>query len=125
MNSSRARLAKWTLVVTSTFLLSLAQPTTPVLARSLVQPADAAICRASPAPSQASLTSLSSSAAFAGYNQGIDMRDDEGYNADYLFAMTKGVASAPMTPALKPLLFLFTVPLDIVLLPFTAIAGFF
>jgi hypothetical protein len=68
---------------------------------------------------------LASTAGFGGYNQGLDMRDDEGYNADYLFGMTKGVASSAMSPAVKPLLFLFTVPLDIVLLPFTAIAGFF
>jgi hypothetical protein len=39
--------------------------------------------------------------------------------------MTKAVASGPIAPGLKPLLFLFTVPLDIITLPFTAIAGFF
>lgn len=59
------------------------------------------------------------------YTQDLDMRDDTGYNTDYLFAMTKAVASGPITPFLKPLLFLLTVPLDIVTLPFTAIAGFF
>jgi hypothetical protein len=59
------------------------------------------------------------------YTQDIDMRDDTGYNTDYLFAMTKAVASGPITPAVKPLLFLLTVPLDIITLPFTAIAGFF
>jgi len=60
-----------------------------------------------------------------GYNQGIDMRDDTGYNTAYLFAMTKGVAASSLSPVVKPLLFLFTVPLDIVTLPFTAIGGFF
>jgi hypothetical protein len=59
------------------------------------------------------------------YTQDIDMRDDTGYNTDYLFAMTKAVASGPITPFFKPLLFVLTVPLDIVTLPFTAIAGFF
>jgi hypothetical protein len=39
--------------------------------------------------------------------------------------MTKGVANSTMTPAFKPLVFLLTVPLDIVLLPFAAIGGFF
>jgi hypothetical protein len=59
-------------------------------------------------------------------NQTIDMRDDDqGYDSSYLFGMTKGVADSTMTPAFKPLVFLLTVPLDIVLLPFAAIGGFF
>jgi hypothetical protein len=59
-------------------------------------------------------------------NQTIDMRDDDqGYDSSYLFGMTKGVANSTMTPAFKPLVFLLTVPLDIVLLPFAAIGGFF
>jgi hypothetical protein len=66
-----------------------------------------------------------SQARHAAYNQDLDMRDDTGYNTDYLFGMTKAVASGPITPFFKPLLFLFTVPLDIITLPFTAIAGFF
>jgi hypothetical protein len=58
--------------------------------------------------------------------QTIDMNDDDqGYDASYLFGMTKGVAGSTMTPAVKPLVFLFTVPLDLVLLPFAAIGGFF
>jgi len=71
------------------------------------------------------LAHAATSTPLYGYNQGVDMRDDTGYNGDYLFAMTKGVASSAITPAVKPLLFLLTVPLDIVTLPFTAIAGFF
>ena len=59
-------------------------------------------------------------------SQTIDMRDDDqGYDSSYLFGMTKGVANSTMTPAFKPLVFLLTVPLDIVLLPFAAIGGFF
>jgi hypothetical protein len=54
----------------------------------------------------------------------LDMRDDE-YNSDYIFSMTKGVASSTMIPAIKPLFFLVTIPLDLVFLPFTAIGGFF
>ena len=54
----------------------------------------------------------------------IDMRD-EGYNSDYIFGMTKGLAASSMVPALKPVFFIFTIPLDLVFLPFAAIGGFF
>ncbi len=54
----------------------------------------------------------------------LDMRDDE-YNSEYIFAMTRGVADSTMIPAVKPLVFLLTIPLDIVFLPFAAIGGFF
>ncbi len=47
------------------------------------------------------------------------------YTTDYLFGMTRGVAGSTMVPALKVPLFLFTIPLDLVLLPFAAIGGFF
>ena len=55
----------------------------------------------------------------------VVLEEHEGYNPAYLFAMTRGVAWSTITPALKPLLFLVTVPLDIVLLPFAAIGGLF
>lgn len=58
-------------------------------------------------------------------NQSIDMRDDDYYDSSYIFGMTKGVANSTLTPALKPLVFILTVPLDIALLPFAAIGGFF
>jgi len=48
-----------------------------------------------------------------------------GYNSDYIFGMTRGLAGSTMVPALKVPLFLFTVPLDIVFLPFAAVGGFF
>lgn len=54
----------------------------------------------------------------------LDMRDDE-YNAEYIFGMTKGVANSTIVPAIKPLFFLVTIPLDIVFLPFAMIGGFF
>ncbi|MCP4036849.1 MAG: hypothetical protein GY733_07940 [bacterium] len=54
----------------------------------------------------------------------LDMRDD-GYNSDYIFGMTRGVADSTVIPAVKPLFFLVTIPLDIVFLPFAAIGGFF
>lgn len=66
----------------------------------------------------------SSSRPMQASNQSIDMRDDE-YDSSYLFGMTKGVSHSSLTPALKPLVFLVTVPLDILLLPFAAIGGFF
>ena len=98
---------------------------------SIAVPAEAAatpraMCRAKAAsPVDQVLANAYPSQAKYAYNQGLDMRDDTGYNTDYLFAMTRAVASGPVTPAIKPLLFLLTVPLDIITLPFTAIAGFF
>ena len=47
------------------------------------------------------------------------------YNSSYLFGMTRGVANSTLVPAAKAPLFLLTVPLDIVLLPFEAIGGCF
>ena len=54
----------------------------------------------------------------------LDMRDDE-YNSEYIFGLTRGVAGSTMVPAIKPLMFLVTIPVDIVFLPFAAIGGFF
>jgi hypothetical protein len=47
------------------------------------------------------------------------------YNGSYVFGMTRGVADSTIHPAVKAPLFLFTIPLDIVLLPFAAIGGAF
>ncbi len=125
MSEINAREAVSAIAVAVVLTLSLPLLGGRAQARGTVEPASRAICPVRSAPSHATNATLASSAAFGGYNQGIDMRDDEGYNSDYLFAMTRGVASSAITPAVKPLLFLFTVPLDIVLLPFTAIGGFF
>jgi hypothetical protein len=81
------------------------------------------VCPAAPAPPL--LAYRAPSSAMPGYSQGVDMRSDEGYNTDYLFVMTRSVAASSVTPAVKPILFLFTVPLDIVFLPFAAIGGLF
>ena len=51
------------------------------------------------------------------------LESKSGYNTDYLFAMTRGVADSTLTPALKPLVFIVTIPLDIVTLPFALIGG--
>lgn len=47
------------------------------------------------------------------------------YNDSYIFAMTRGVADSTLVPAAKAPLYLLTVPLDLVLLPFAAIGGLF
>jgi len=47
------------------------------------------------------------------------------YNSSYMFGLTRGVAGSTMVPAAKAPLFLLTVPLDLVLLPFAAIGGLF
>ena len=47
------------------------------------------------------------------------------YNATYIFGMTRGVANSTMAPAGKAPLFVLTVPLDLVFLPFTLIGGLF
>ncbi|HVN84691.1 MAG TPA: hypothetical protein VMW17_07595 [Candidatus Binatia bacterium] len=47
------------------------------------------------------------------------------YNSSYIFGLTSSVARSTMVPAAKAPLFLLTVPLDIVLLPFAAIGGLF
>lgn len=47
------------------------------------------------------------------------------YTGQYLFSLTRGVSDSTLHPAAKAPMYLFTVPLDIVFLPFTAIAGFF
>jgi len=106
--------------------------TATMLVTSIAAPARAAagpgaMCRVAPTSPLDRLLAgaYPSQARHAAYNQDLDMRDDTGYNTDYLFAMTKAVASGPVTPFLKPLLFVLTVPLDIITLPFTAIAGFF
>jgi hypothetical protein len=47
------------------------------------------------------------------------------YNGSYIFGMTRSVAASTMVPAAKVPLFVLTVPLDIVFLPFAAIGGLF
>jgi hypothetical protein len=53
------------------------------------------------------------------------LEEKHGYDTKYIFAMTRAVADAPMATGVKPLIMLFTIPADIVLLPVTLIAGFF
>jgi hypothetical protein len=52
-------------------------------------------------------------------------KEEGWYNGSYIFGMTRGLADSTIAPAGKAPLFLFTIPLDIVLLPFTVIGGLF
>ena len=45
------------------------------------------------------------------------------YNSDYLFGLSRGVAGSDVAPLLRPLCFLFTLPLDLGLLPIAAVSG--
>jgi hypothetical protein len=47
------------------------------------------------------------------------------YNSDYIFGLTRGVAASTIAPAGKAPLYVLTVPLDLVFLPFAAIGGLF
>lgn len=47
------------------------------------------------------------------------------YNASYVFGMTRSLANSTISPAGKAPLFVLTVPLDIVFLPFALIGGLF
>ncbi len=47
------------------------------------------------------------------------------YNPDYLFAISRAVRDSSVHPAGKVFLFIPSIPLDIVLSPFAAIAGLF
>ena len=55
----------------------------------------------------------------------VDLESHGGYSSEYIFGMTKGVMRSTLVPALKPVVLLFTIPLDIAFLPFAAIGGFF
>jgi len=52
-------------------------------------------------------------------------KEEGWYNDSYIFGMTRDLANSTIAPAGKAPLFLFTIPLDIVLLPFTVIGGLF
>jgi hypothetical protein len=63
--------------------------------------------------------------------RGYDDRDRyedrrrSGYNSEYLFAATRGVTDMDVSPALKVPLIPLTLVLDLVALPFEAVAGLF
>lgn len=47
------------------------------------------------------------------------------YKTTYFFALTRGVTGSKLRPAAQAPLLLLTIPIDIALLPFAAIGGFF
>ena len=47
------------------------------------------------------------------------------HDSSLFFSLTRGVADSAIAPAGKVPLYVFTIPLDIVLLPFALIGGFF
>ena len=53
------------------------------------------------------------------------LEEREGYNSEYIFGMTKAIVNSTLNPALKPLVCIITVPLDLVGLPFAALIGAF
>ncbi|MDG2333028.1 MAG: hypothetical protein P8Q97_02270 [Myxococcota bacterium] len=55
----------------------------------------------------------------------LDLEAHGGYSDEYVFAMTKGVMRSTLAPAVKPLALIFTVPLDLVTLPFALVGGLF
>jgi NAD(P)-dependent dehydrogenase (short-subunit alcohol dehydrogenase family) len=57
--------------------------------------------------------------------QPVQPEEPSWYNSSYIFGMTRSVAASTMVPAAKVPLFVLTVPLDIVFLPFAAIGGLF
>jgi len=57
--------------------------------------------------------------------QGPRMKGDDGYNSDYIFGMSRAIGNSTLVPAVKPLFWLITVPLDLAFLPFAAIGGLF
>ena len=54
----------------------------------------------------------------------LDTRDDE-YSTEYFFGLSRSVAGSTLNAGVKTLFFVFTIPVDIVVLPFAAIGGFF
>jgi hypothetical protein len=53
------------------------------------------------------------------------VEEPSSYNSSYIFGMTRGVAESTIHPAGKVPLFVLTVPLDLLFLPFAAIGGLF
>ena len=51
------------------------------------------------------------------------LEEREGYNSEYIFGMTKGILNSTLNPALKPMVSLITIPLDLAFLPFAALLG--
>jgi hypothetical protein len=55
----------------------------------------------------------------------LDLEADGGYTNEYVFGMTKAVMGSTLAPAVKPMALIFTIPLDLVTLPFALMGGLF
>lgn len=80
---------------------------------------------AAPLLALALATAVPTTPAFA--DRYDDRYDDHrgGYNSEYLFAATRGVTDMDTSPVVKVPLIPLTLVLDLVILPFEAIAGLF
>lgn len=57
--------------------------------------------------------------------QPVPPQEKSSFNADYIFVLSRSLAESTLHPAVKAPLFIITVPLDLAMLPFAAIAGLF
>lgn len=55
----------------------------------------------------------------------VPPQEPDAFNDEYVFGLTRGIADSALHPVAKIVLFPITVPLDIALLPFEVIGGFF
>lgn len=78
----------------------------------------------SPALASAPGTGPEVAAAHALAADSLDLEDHGAYSGEYVFGMTKAVMRSTLTPALKPAALIFTIPLDLVTLPFAVVGGF-
>ena len=97
---------------------------------ALALPALADIARSGPGEGSASLLLAQASGDEGGGKlepryQPREPEPKSAYNSSSVFGMTRGVADSTIHPAVKAPLFLFTLPLDLVLLPFAALGGLF
>lgn len=98
------------------------------IARRFALMIGAVICFAllsfSPALASAPSTDSEVAAAHALAGDSLDLEDHGGFSGEYVFGMTKSVMRSTLTPALKPAALIFTIPLDLVTLPFAVVGGF-
>lgn len=104
---NRGRLRLWRSLLAGALALALITPASLAFGSEPTQRGDAAV----------STLLLAESSS--------DVEDYSGYSWRYYFALTRGVSRSTLVTPLKPPLFIFTIPLDLVFLPFSAIGGFF
>ncbi len=124
MNDTAREIAGWSLA-----LALIAAPAVAAAAPQSSPSVAAAPSRAAAQETRIAADDSSSSSAQSGSKGSLSdfekAQDTSGYNSEYLFALTRGLANSSINPAGKVPLFIFTLPLDVVFLPFAAIAGLF